>query len=240
MRITCAPTRLALKYSGVGEGAFALPLVFFFGRGFVRDCGGAALDRGPCLEGATSRPAAKSLPKGAKSYLKDNAGNRKRLGTVRHGRAGDTTHSPSTTETSCGRGFFLLFPYTWDFFSPACVVVPPPPPSPPKSLRLRAGTRGSPKLPPASVENAIPKRKGGDPPPGTPCESPGAGWRASKPQTQTLPVPRQCAPEVAGGAGVFLILSASLLDFISKKEGGVRCADEFMCCYFLEENDYFF
>lgn len=126
------------------------------------------------------------------------------------------------------------------FFSPACVVVPPPPPSPPKSLRLRAGTRGSPKLPPASVENAIPKRKGGDTPPGTPCESPGAGWRASKPQTQTLPVPRQCAPEVAGGAGVFLILSASLLDFISKKEGGVRCADEFMCCYFLEENDYFF
>lgn len=97
----------------------------FLGRGGVRGCGGAALDRGPCLEGATSRPAAKSLPKGAKSYLKDNAGNRKRLGTVRHGRVGDTTHSPSTSGISCGRGFFLLFPYRWDFFP--CVCRRPPP-----------------------------------------------------------------------------------------------------------------
>lgn len=34
MRITCAPTRLALKHSGVGEGVFAL-LVFFWGGGGV-------------------------------------------------------------------------------------------------------------------------------------------------------------------------------------------------------------
>lgn len=57
---------------------------------------GAAPGRGPCLEGATSRPAAKSLPKGAKSYLKIMLQTAKRLGTVQRGRgAGGRVALPS-------------------------------------------------------------------------------------------------------------------------------------------------
>lgn len=214
---------------------------YFFGRaGGVRGCGGAALDRGPCLEGATSRPAAKSLPKGAKSYLKDNAGNRKRLGTVRHGRGGTQPTPPPPPKQAAGGDFSSFSPIDW-IFPCVCRRPPPRPPHPlQKACDYAQGRGGHLNCLQHQWKTLFPSGKaGGNTPPGTPSESPGAGWRASKPQTQTLPVPRQCAPEVAGGAGVFLILSASLLDFISKKEGGVRCADEFVCCYFLKEFFFF-
>lgn len=45
---------------------------------------------------------------------------------------GDSTHSPATSETSCGRGFFLVFPYRLDFSLRVSSSSPPAPPIPSK------------------------------------------------------------------------------------------------------------
>lgn len=97
----------------------------------VRGCGGVALDRGPCLEGATSRPAAKSLPKGAKSYSKimlQTAKGWERRGERKRGVCGcapfrtRASPPPSFKRTLC-----VCFPpraLLWMGYFPMCVSSP--------------------------------------------------------------------------------------------------------------------